>query len=134
VADRDNTVSVGSEGHERQITNVAAGTQRTDAANWGQVQDAVNGVKNWADQKFHQIDKRINGMGAMSAASTQMAVNAAGVTQGNGRISMGVGYQGGQSALAVGYAKAISERARFSIGGAVSGSDANVGVGFGFDL
>jgi autotransporter adhesin len=47
---------------------------------------------------------------------------------------MGVGFQGGQSALAVGYAKAINERARFSIGGAVSGSDANVGVGFGFDL
>jgi len=62
VADRDNTVSVGSEGNERQITNVAAGTQRTDAANWGQVQDAVNGVQDWANQKFHQVDKRINRM------------------------------------------------------------------------
>ncbi|QAU23063.1 transporter [Dyella sp. M7H15-1] len=134
VADRDNTVSVGAPGQERQITNVAAGTQRTDAANWGQVQDAVNGVQDWANQKFRQIDKRINGMGAMSAASTQMAVNAAGVMPGNGRLSMGVGYQGGQSAMAVGYAKAINERARFSIGGAFSGSDANVGMGFGLDL
>jgi trimeric autotransporter adhesin len=134
VADRDNTVSVGAPGAERQITNVAAGTQRTDAANWGQVQDAVNGVQDWANQKFTQMNKRISGMGAMSAASTQMAVNAAGVSPGKGRIAMGVGYQGGQSALSVGYAKAINERARFSIGGAVSGSDANVGVGFGFDL
>src|SRR5262249_49599665 len=31
IADRANTVSVGSVGNERQITNVAAGTQDTDA-------------------------------------------------------------------------------------------------------
>jgi trimeric autotransporter adhesin len=134
VADRDNSVSVGSAGNERQITNVAAGTARTDAANWGQVQDAVNGVQNWADQKFTQLNKRVNAMGAMGAAGTQMAINAAGVTPGNGRIAVGVGAQGSQAALSVGYAKAINERARFSLGVTASGSDTNVGVGFGVDL
>src|SRR3546814_5733311 len=33
IADRDNSVSVGSAGNERQITNVAAGTEDTDAVN-----------------------------------------------------------------------------------------------------
>ncbi|WP_259651932.1 hypothetical protein [Variovorax sp. UMC13] len=44
VATRENTVSVGdaSAGLTRQITNVAAGTQATDAANLGQVEQAVN--------------------------------------------------------------------------------------------
>ncbi|MFO7127379.1 hypothetical protein P3E14_32480, partial [Pseudomonas aeruginosa] len=36
---RDNTVSVGAAGAERQITNVAGGSARTDASNLGQVQD-----------------------------------------------------------------------------------------------
>ena len=134
VADRDNSVSVGSQGHERQITNVAAGTHRTDAANWGQVQDAVNGVKNWANQKFHHIDKRIHRMGAMSAASTQMAINAAGATTKAGRLSMGVGLQGGQKAMAIGYGKSFGERMRFSIGGSFSGSESQIGAGFGVDL
>jgi len=134
VADRDNTVSVGSEGNERQIANVAAGTHRTDAANWGQVQDAVNDVKDWASQKFHQVDKRIHRMGAMSAASTQMAINAAGATTKAGRLSMGVGMQGGQKAMAIGYGKRIGERMSFSIGGSFSGSESQIGAGFGVDL
>ncbi|MDF3079884.1 hypothetical protein KPB01_02580 [Burkholderia sola] len=37
VADRTNTVSIGSEKNQRQIVNVAAGTQGTDAANVAQL-------------------------------------------------------------------------------------------------
>jgi peptidoglycan hydrolase CwlO-like protein len=37
LADRANTISVGSVGSERQIVNVAAGTQSTDAVNLGQL-------------------------------------------------------------------------------------------------
>ncbi|RUL66761.1 hypothetical protein EKH79_02815 [Dyella dinghuensis] len=40
VADRANTVSVGSAGKERQITNVAAGTEDTDAVNVAQLKSA----------------------------------------------------------------------------------------------
>ncbi|WP_260437712.1 YadA-like family protein [Burkholderia cenocepacia] len=40
VADRDNTVSVGSGTRQRQIVNVAAGTQDTDAINVGQLKDS----------------------------------------------------------------------------------------------
>jgi hypothetical protein len=131
VADRDNTVSVGSEGNERQITNVAAGTQRTDAANWGQVQDAVNGVRDWADQKFHQMDKRINRMGAMGAAYGQMAFSANGLDTKN-RLGVGVGTQGGQSALAVGYSRQIKPNLNLSFGGSASAGDVSVGAGMAY--
>ena len=128
VADRDNTVSVGSEGNERQITNVAAGTQRTDAANWGQVQDAVNGVKDWANQKFHQVDRRINRMGAMSAAYGQMAFSAQGLETKN-RLGVGVGTQGGQSAIAVGYSRQLKPNMNLSFGGSASAGDVSMGAG-----
>ena len=131
VADRDNTVSVGSEGNERQITNVAAGTRRTDAANWGQVQDAVNGVRDWADRKFHQMDTRINRMGAMSAAYGQMAFSANGLDTRN-RLGVGVGTQGGQSALAVGYSRQIKPNLNLSFGTSASAGDVSVGAGMSY--
>nr|WP_266167869.1 YadA-like family protein [Dyella subtropica] len=128
VADRDNTVSVGSEGSERQITNVAAGTQRTDAANWGQVQDAVNGVQDWANHKFSQQDTRINRIGAMGAAYGQMAFSAQGIQTPN-KVGVGVGTQGGLAALAVGYSRQIKPNVNLSFGGSASGSEVSVGAG-----
>ncbi|TDB27372.1 hypothetical protein ATCM_06700 [Stenotrophomonas sp. ATCM1_4] len=41
IADRDNAVSVGAAGQERQVTNVAAGTQDTDAVNVAQLKQTV---------------------------------------------------------------------------------------------
>lgn len=41
VADRKNSVSVGSQGNERQVANVAAGTQDTDAVNVAQLKQSV---------------------------------------------------------------------------------------------
>ncbi|MEN4920922.1 YadA-like family protein [Achromobacter spanius] len=41
VADRANSVSVGAKGAERQVTRVAAGTQKTDAVNVGQLDPVV---------------------------------------------------------------------------------------------
>ncbi|WP_345777828.1 YadA-like family protein [Dyella sp. LX-66] len=128
TADRDNTVSVGSAGNERQITNVAAGTQRTDAANWGQVQDAVQGVQDWANRKFEQVDSRINRMGAMSAAYSQMAFSATGVNTPN-RFGVGVGMQGGKSAVAMGVSHQFSPNINVSFGGSSSGKETSVGAG-----
>ena len=44
IADRANTISVGKLGSERQITNVAAGSQSTDAVNLGQVNSLINNI------------------------------------------------------------------------------------------
>ncbi|OLL28252.1 hypothetical protein BTH42_28705 [Burkholderia sp. SRS-W-2-2016] len=44
VADRDNTVSVGSATQQRQVTNVANGTEAKDAVNVSQLTPVVNGL------------------------------------------------------------------------------------------
>ncbi|MGL4690576.1 MAG: YadA-like family protein, partial [Stenotrophomonas maltophilia] len=43
-----------------------------------------------------------------------------------------VGFQGGESALSLGYQRALSERATVTLGGAFSSDDSSVGVGAGF--
>ena len=128
VADRDNVVSVGSVGNERQIANVAAGTLRTDAANWGQVQDAVRGVRDWANRRIERLDNRIDRMGAMSAAYSQMAFSATGIDTPN-RFGVGVGMQGGKAAVALGVSHQFSPHVNVSFGGSASGPDASVGAG-----
>ena len=54
VADRENTVSVGSTGKERQVVNVADGTQDTDAVNLGQLkkegEDTLKDAKAYSDE------------------------------------------------------------------------------------
>ncbi|NLC61799.1 MAG: hypothetical protein GX761_11035, partial [Gammaproteobacteria bacterium] len=164
VADRANTVSVGAEGSERQIVNVAAGTADTDAANVGQVNAAAAQSRSYTDtvatqtlssanaytdqqfavwndnfeafrgdveRRFHDVDRRLDRQGAMSAAMLNMATSAAGIRTQN-RIGVGVGFQSGESALSVGYQRAISERATITFGGAFSGDESSVGIGAGF--
>ena len=78
TADRDNVVSVGSAGNERQIINVAAGTQNTDAANFGQlvkIKDytASNGtvtLETNAGTKF-----KISGLGTGTGATYEAGDN-----------------------------------------------------------
>lgn len=50
VADRANTVSVGTVSNTRQIANVGAGTHATDAANTGQVDQALATARSYADE------------------------------------------------------------------------------------
>ncbi|MGO4700067.1 YadA-like family protein [Dyella sp. 2RAB6] len=121
--------STGSATHPRQITHVAAGTQRTDAANWGQVQDAVDDVRHWAQRRFEQLDRRVQSIGAMSAAMAQMAFSAQGLAQVN-RVAVGVGRQGNRSAVALGYSHQWQPNMNLSLGGALSGDDASMGAGF----
>ncbi len=149
IADRANSVSVGSVGHERQITSVAAGTQATDAVNKAQLDSGITAANTYTDTKFssmadsfdifrgdidkrlRHVDRRLDRQGAMSAAMLNMATSAAGVRTQN-RVGVGVGYQGGESALSLGYQRAISERATVTFGGAFTSDDSSVGVGAGF--
>ena len=86
------------------------------------------------NHRFSQQDRRIDKQGSMSSAMLNMAINAAGSQSPRGRVAAGVGFQGGERALSVGYAKRIGERASFSLGGAFSGSEKSAGMGFGVDL
>lgn len=136
VADRDNTVSVGAAGAERQITNVAAGTAQTDAVNVSQLKaatgDILNQANQYTNQAIGQMDKRLNRIGAMGTALTMMATSAAGQNNRN-RLAVGTGYQHGSVALSVGYQRLIDEKSTFTIGGAIGAHGENtVGAGYGF--
>lgn len=161
VADRDYTVSVGSAGNERQVTNVADGTEATDAVNVRQMRetatDTLTEANAYTDRRITEIamggwnddfsalrtemdvrlaktDRRIDRIGAMGAAMTHMAVNAANGTSEKGRLAVGVGAQGGEGAVSIGYGKRVGARASFSLGASFSSGESTVGGGFGIDL
>ncbi|MGE8588503.1 MAG: YadA-like family protein [Alcaligenes sp.] len=139
-AEGENAVAVGSEGKERQVKHVAEGRADTDAANVRQVNDALDRANAYTDsavasvnQRLDQVDKRINRMAAISSAQSAMAMNTAGLATAN-RLGAGVGYSEGESAMAVGYQRVLTERgsATFSLNGAFTNSgEKSVGVGVG---
>jgi autotransporter adhesin len=167
VADQANTVSVGSADQQRRITQVAAGTAPTDAANVSQVDSALVTAKSYADagdktmldaanaytdsrvggmvsgadfdtfknqvgEQFHDVNNRLDRVGAMGTAMAQMSANQSGLAGAN-RIGVGAGNYGGQSAIALGYQRAVKgNRASLSVGASASGSESTVGVGAGF--
>ncbi|WP_179258386.1 YadA family autotransporter adhesin, partial [Caballeronia sordidicola] len=95
VADRDNSVSVGSPGNERQITNVAPGTQGTDAVNLNQMNSAVGGIAR----------KAYSGIAAATALTMIPDVDA------NKTLSIGIGggtFQG-YAATAIGGTARITQ-------------------------
>lgn len=114
VADRDNTVSVGSEGNERQITNVAAGTEDTDAVNVGQLKEVagdvtnignvVNNINNGKDGMFHMnntdnlskpsptgTNSLAGGAGASATGNNSMAVGTKASSSGANSVALGNG-------------------------------------------
>ncbi|TCM68308.1 trimeric autotransporter adhesin [Acinetobacter calcoaceticus] len=109
LADRDNTVSVGSKGKERQVSNVAAGTADTDAANVRQLKevsarmtetsDQLNQKINRVNEYAHNVDKNAKaGIAGISAMA-----NIPQVMQGGQRsVGAGVGHYRGQNAVAIG--------------------------------
>lgn len=220
VADRNNSVSVGNVDMQRQIVNVAAGTEATDAVNLSQLQGVAAEAKTYTDaqvasvrtaattaatanaktytdtretavrsdmtagdattlqnakaysdntatqtltaanaytdnritelvgmaddfgafqqhvddrfagvdRKLRVQDRRIDKQGAMSSAMLNMANSGNGLA-GNNRIGVGVGSQGGETALAVGYQRVVNQRFGISLGGAFTGDDKSVGGG-----
>jgi len=132
TTERDNEVSVGTAGAERVISNVAAGTHGTDAVNLQQMDDRFKAEHDWSNSRFQAVDKRIDRMGAISAAYAGMAINTAGLN-GDNRLGAGVGSQNGRTALAVGYQRILGEKKNVSVslGGAFSGSDQSVSAGAG---
>lgn len=85
------------------------------------------------NDRFYQVDRRMDRLSAMQSASTQMAINAAGA-QGNGRLAVGMGFSSGKSALSVGYGAPLSKHLHVSFGATASGSETSAGIGFGVDL
>lgn len=91
----------------------------------------VSNLRDQVNVQFHAVDKRINQVGAMGTAMSQMAFSTQGIDTPN-RVGVGVGGYQGQAALSVGYSRSLSRKANLTIGAAVSGSEASGGVGVGF--
>jgi autotransporter adhesin len=110
VASAPNTVSVGSPGHERTITNVAAGVNPTDAANVGQVNQALEEAKNWSkdytDQRFQSVDRDLDKLGNRANAGVASAMAMAGLGQAyqadQSTTGVALGTFHGETGLAVG--------------------------------
>jgi len=96
--------------------------------------DSFARMQQQVDRRFANTDKRIDKVGAMGTAMTQMAVNAAIGSTAAGRVAIGIGGQGNQGAVSIGYGKRIGDRASFSFGASFSGGESSAGAGFGFDL
>ncbi|MBR8307056.1 YadA-like family protein [Burkholderia cenocepacia] len=108
TTDRDNSVSVGSSTLQRQITNVAAGTQNTDAVNLGQMNTALSTK---VDNTSVKVLGNATGAAATASGSGSVALGSGAVaTSGSagGNIAIGNGATashnggGGYGAMAIG--------------------------------
>ena len=105
VTDRNNSVSVGAVGSERQIVNVAAGTQATDAVNLNQLNNAMTQQSNAVNQQIGNLQNSINTVSKNAYAGVAAAMAMPNLTpSGPGRtvVAAGGGYYMGGSAAAVG--------------------------------
>ena len=93
--------------------------------------DSFDTYRNEVDQRFQHMDRRLDKLAAMSGAYAGMAMNTAGLP-GKDRLGVGVGAQGGEQALAVGYQRLVGKRASVSIAGAFGGGEKSVSAGAGF--
>jgi trimeric autotransporter adhesin len=132
VADRANTVSVGAAGAERQITNVAAGTQPTDAVNVGQLQN----LQDWTGSKIDDLQQLINRnqrQANRGIASSAALVNNMPYVPGKVALSAGVANYRGENALGVALSRWSSDgRVNLNAGVSVAQGDSPIfrlGVG-----
>jgi trimeric autotransporter adhesin len=136
VAASDNTVSVGSVGNERRVTNVAAGTERTDAANVGQLQDAMSNMQDWTQGQVNGLSKKIDNVQRQAnrgIAASAALVNNMPYLPGKVTLNAGVAAYRGQSAMGVGVSR-WSDNGRFNVNAGISAAQGDapifrVGVG-----
>ncbi|SAL21160.1 hypothetical protein AWB71_01037 [Caballeronia peredens] len=135
VADRVNTVSVGSAGNERQITNVAAGTQATDAVNVQQLNLAAAQAQSYTDSRISGVQQQISDVASKAYGGIASAMAVAGLPQPTAPGKTMVAMAGSRYAGATGAALGVSyvtqdERWVVKLSGNTS-SYGNVGFVFG---
>lgn len=133
-------VSVGGNGVTRQITNVAAGTEDTDAVNVAQLKNTnqrIDGVENQVISNTNRINKlgsRVNKVGAGAAALA--ALHPMDFDPDDKlTFSAGYGNYGGENAAAIGAYYRPDEKVMFSVAGTVGNGEnmVNAGVSFALD-
>ncbi|MGF6771634.1 autotransporter adhesin [Paraburkholderia sp. GAS199] len=115
VADQVNTVSVGSNGSERRITNVAAGQAPTDAVNMQQFQGGMNEIAR----------------NAYSGTASAIALTMVPEVDMGKNLAIGVGTAGykGYQAVAVGLSARVTPSLKVKVGAGISSATTTVGAG-----
>lgn len=126
---RNNTVSVGSKGNQRTISNVAPGVLNSDAATVGQLKAGLNNVHGKLDE--YKKDSRAGTASAMAIGNLPQST-----IPGKGMVSLGGGFYDGESAMAIGLSK-MSDDGKWVVKGSASydsqeNAGATVSVGFHF--
>ncbi len=140
VADRENTVSVGSEGNERQITNVAAGEKETDAVNVGQlngVRDEITNIggtiTNISEGKdgMFQVNNTSNNSRPNPSGKDSLAGGAGAKASGNNSMSVGTNSSAsGENSVALGNGSSSKSQNSVSLGAnSIADRDNSVSVG-----
>ncbi|YBK88124.1 YadA-like family protein [Klebsiella grimontii] len=138
VASRENTVSMGTVGGERQITNVAAGTENTDAVNVGQLKQGVSESVNYTNKQFNQLKNMVNDQKDKLSAGIAGAMAMSSLPQpyspGASMVGLGGGTYQGQSAVAFGVST-ISDNGKWvtKVSGTTNSQGdfgASIGVGY----
>jgi autotransporter adhesin len=144
MTDRDNSVSVGSAGNERQVTNVAAGTRETDAVNMGQLNNSManstSNANSYTDNRFNELsgdlDKQKKVLSAGIAGAMAMASLPQPYEPGANMMALGGASFHGESALSLG-ASHLSDNGRWVTKAQINtNTQRNVGwgVGVGFQF
>ncbi|WP_408405514.1 YadA family autotransporter adhesin [Paraburkholderia sediminicola] len=115
VADQANTVSVGSPGNERRITNVADGQGPTDAVNMRQFQQGIGSVARNA----------YSGVAAATALTMIPDVDPGKTIA----VGIGTGNYKGYQAVSLGMSARITQNLKIKAGAGMSSADTTYGVG-----
>ena len=140
IKDGPSLTANGIDAGNQRVSNVAAGRIEQgsqDAVNGGQIYDLRNELNDkWeaTNRRFDGIEKRLNGLGAQTAAMSMMAASGAGLPVGKVAIQAGVGFNGGASAMAVGYRVRTSEKVSFSAGLSFGGNGTKPMGGVGMSI
>jgi autotransporter adhesin len=129
VANEANTVSVGSAGSERRVTNVAAGIAPTDAVNVAQLNTVAAGfqsqIAGMQTQIFDNQREARRGIAATAALATAMTPSAPGKTT----VSLNAGYFRGEVGLGVAMAHRLKTTVPMILHGSFASGSGNEYVG-----
>ncbi|MDH5822432.1 YadA-like family protein [Luteimonas sp. RD2P54] len=94
------------------------------------IDDRFEGFAADVDARLRGVDQRLDRIAAMSGAMSAAAMNTAGLA-GRNRLGVGVGTQGGEDALAMGYQRLLGRRMSVSLSAGFAGGDSTAAAGAG---
>ncbi|WP_196786522.1 YadA family autotransporter adhesin, partial [Burkholderia territorii] len=130
---RPNVVSVGSDTQQRQITNVAAATQGTDAVNLDQLNQSISQSNQYTDQRINEVSTQVNQVAKAAYAGVAAATALTMIPDVDlGRtiaVGIGAGTYKGQQAVAFGASVRFTQNLKGKIGAGYSSQGTSVGIG-----